>query len=237
MREKARRGEQTFSLTADVAEALQQVPVDRRDWHLLGCQVEAGGDVYINSVGTFGVASASYYWSERPFLGPLYRFMSLHPRNSVWLDRDLPALFLRCGVGNGTESAQASEGRSGIVGWAPVKNSEGKLDPWLSPWFSYEHTRLDWPWIFERERGDKPSLIISTLEALAVHIDEPVLNKINVDQVPVQRSRDGTLLLSKNDCPQRRQSGGPRGRRTTRPIPSRMEMRAESTPREESLLT
>ena len=38
--------------------------MDKRDWHLLGCQVEAGGDVYINTVGTFGVASASYYWSR-----------------------------------------------------------------------------------------------------------------------------------------------------------------------------
>ena len=63
MREKARRDEQTFSSTADVAEA-HQVPVDRRDWHLLECQVEAGDDVFINTVGTFGVASASYYWSR-----------------------------------------------------------------------------------------------------------------------------------------------------------------------------
>ena len=62
MRVKARTGEQTFSLTADVAEAHRQVPVDRRDWHLLGCQVEAGGDVFINAVRTFGIASASYYW-------------------------------------------------------------------------------------------------------------------------------------------------------------------------------
>ena len=52
MREKEMRevGERTFSLTADVAEAHQQVPIDPRDWHLLGCQVEAGGDVYINAV-------------------------------------------------------------------------------------------------------------------------------------------------------------------------------------------
>ena len=62
--EKARRGEQTFSLTAHVTEAHRQVPVDKGDWHLLGCQVEAGGDVYIDTVGTLGVASASYNWSR-----------------------------------------------------------------------------------------------------------------------------------------------------------------------------
>ena len=35
-----------------------------RDWHLLRCQVEARGDVLINTVGTFGVVSASYSWSR-----------------------------------------------------------------------------------------------------------------------------------------------------------------------------
>ena len=48
MREKARLGERTFALTADVAEAHRQIPIHPRDWHLLGCQIEAGGDVYIN---------------------------------------------------------------------------------------------------------------------------------------------------------------------------------------------
>ena len=64
MRQKAAVGERTFALTADVAEAHRQVPVDPRDWYLLGSQVVPGGDVYINTVGTFGVASASYYWSR-----------------------------------------------------------------------------------------------------------------------------------------------------------------------------
>ena len=35
----------------------------RSDWYLLGCQIQPGGTVYVNKVGTFGVASASYYWS------------------------------------------------------------------------------------------------------------------------------------------------------------------------------
>ena len=64
MRERARLGERIFALIADVAEAHVQIPIHPRDWHLLGCQVEVGGDVFINKVGTFGVASASYYWSR-----------------------------------------------------------------------------------------------------------------------------------------------------------------------------
>ena len=64
MREKARIGELTFALSADVTEAHRQVPIHPDDWHLLGCQVIPGGDAFVNTVGTFGIASASYYWSR-----------------------------------------------------------------------------------------------------------------------------------------------------------------------------
>ena len=64
MREKARSGEKTFALTADVKEAHRQIPVARRDWRLLGCRARPGTFVYINKVGTFGVSSSSYYWSR-----------------------------------------------------------------------------------------------------------------------------------------------------------------------------
>ena len=75
-------------------------------------------------------------------------------------------------------------------------NTEGKHDPWLSPWFSYELTRTDWPWIFEK--GDKPSLIIATLEALAVLIslkiffgDEPKQGRTKVQVVPTRTDNRG----------------------------------------------
>ena len=38
--------------------AHRQVPIAEQDWHLLGCRVEEGGPIYVNTVGTFGVASA-----------------------------------------------------------------------------------------------------------------------------------------------------------------------------------
>ena len=56
----------------------------------------------------------------------------------------------------------ASAGRTSIGGWFP----EGDLSPWASQWFSLEITREDFPWVFEK--GDRPSLVISTLEALAI---------------------------------------------------------------------
>ena len=64
MREKAKAGEVTFGLTADVKEAHRQVPIHPDDWHLLVCQLENGREVFVNIVGTFGVSSASYCWSQ-----------------------------------------------------------------------------------------------------------------------------------------------------------------------------
>ena len=43
MREKAKAGEVTFGLTADVKEAHRNVPIHLDDWHLLGCQLNKGG--------------------------------------------------------------------------------------------------------------------------------------------------------------------------------------------------
>ena len=43
---------------------------------------------------------------------------------------------------------------------------DGRLDLKASPWFSLESLEDEWPWVFAKSR--KSSLVISTLEALAV---------------------------------------------------------------------
>ena len=312
LREKAGLEEPTFALTADISEAHRQVPIDARDWHYLGCQVTPESDVYVHTVGTFGVASASYFWSrvatavgrlsqylagheahtwhllvaddyhldaggrayraalvvffvlcavagvplswhktaggdtvswigfellhrshrlgiserraawfvrwtkevadsehvhmtkfeeglgrimnvagaldyERPFLGPLYRFLALHPRNTT---RHVPshvAFILRylsaqisktrhCECAREMRStmlaprvdAQASDTRTGIGGWEPKLDKRGVPDKSRSRWFSLQITKERWPWVYSK--GDKPALIVATLEALAVLI-------------------------------------------------------------------
>ena len=62
--------------------------------------------------------------------------------------------------------AQASQDRTGIGGWAPEFDEEGRPDPCTSGRNSHEITEAEWPWIFER--SDKPARVISTMEALAV---------------------------------------------------------------------
>ena len=64
LREKARTRLPSFALTADVTVAHRQVSIDPQDWHFLGTQIYPGGLVYVNKVGTFGIASASYWWSR-----------------------------------------------------------------------------------------------------------------------------------------------------------------------------
>ena len=77
MREKSKTGEPTFALTADVTEAHRQIPIAEQDWHLLGCQVQPGGEVFVNTVGTFGVACASYCWSRvGSAIGRLCQYLS-----------------------------------------------------------------------------------------------------------------------------------------------------------------
>ena len=45
VRQKAKSGEVTFGLIADVKEAHRQVPIHPDDWQLLGCQLERGSEV------------------------------------------------------------------------------------------------------------------------------------------------------------------------------------------------
>ena len=83
MREKSKVGELTFALSADVTEAHRQVPIRPDDWHSLGCQVSPCGDVFVNTVGTFGIASASYYWSwVAAAIGRLVQYLSAYTSTS-----------------------------------------------------------------------------------------------------------------------------------------------------------
>jgi hypothetical protein len=61
-----------FCLTIDVSHAHRQIPVREEDWGYLACRAEEGAvqkiteedELYVNTVGTFGVGSASYWWAR-----------------------------------------------------------------------------------------------------------------------------------------------------------------------------
>ena len=122
---------------------------------------------------------------ERPFPAPLYMFLTMHPRDAVrrvppyvafilryWAGEISKKRHYKCGTRITTADctprvdAQASDSRTGTGGWFPARDQAGNLGPWLSSWFSLEITREEFPWIFEK--GNRPSLVISTLEAFAM---------------------------------------------------------------------
>ena len=97
---------------------------------------------------------------ERPFLAPLHRFMTMHPRHSVQTVPPYVSFFLKfladqvsqcrhysCYVkefparSTPRVDAQASDSSAGIGGWLPSIRSDGSIDIWSSYWFSLELKR------------------------------------------------------------------------------------------------
>ena len=50
-------------LVGDVSKAHRRVKVRRQDWGFQACRLRPG-HVWLNCVGTYGVASAGYWWSR-----------------------------------------------------------------------------------------------------------------------------------------------------------------------------
>ena len=64
LRQLAKQQGRKFGFKVDVKDAHRLIPVSPLDWHLLACRGTCSGDVYVNTTGTFGVASAAYWWSR-----------------------------------------------------------------------------------------------------------------------------------------------------------------------------
>ena len=78
----------------------------------------------------------------------------------------MSALRLRHETSAPRVDAQSSSSHTEIGGWFSVFDSNAKIDFWNSDWFTLEIHEGDFPWVFGK--GSKLSLVISTLEALAV---------------------------------------------------------------------
>ena len=57
--------EACFALSADIRHAHRRVLIRERDWGLLGCRASTSAKtVWANTVGTFGISSAAYWWTR-----------------------------------------------------------------------------------------------------------------------------------------------------------------------------
>ena len=168
---------------------------------------------------------------ERPFLAPMYKYMTIHPRHSVQVVPSYVSFFLRflasqvvrkrhysCAVQTFPASAaprvdaQASAERTGIGGWLPAVRPDGSLDLWRSRWFSHELTRESWPWVYEK--SDTPSLLISTLEALAVLFSLMLF----FEELPREPRTRVQVAPTWTDNRARHRSSGPHEQRTAKRI-------------------
>ena len=147
MREKSKTSEPTFALTADVTEAHRQIPIVEQDWHLLGCQVQPGGEVFANTVGTFGVASASYSWSRvGSAIGRLCQYIS-GTSARTWHLLVADDYHLDAGGPRYRESIIVFFGLCSVLG-VPVssrKTSGGDTVSWVDSNHYTGHTRLACP--------------------------------------------------------------------------------------------
>ena len=64
MRYQSASGKRFGVLLVDVSGAHRTVAVREEDWPLQACQLEPGGDVFVNCVSTFGISSAAYWWGR-----------------------------------------------------------------------------------------------------------------------------------------------------------------------------
>ena len=64
LRQLANHSGPKFGFKVDVKDAHRLIPIKPCDWHLLCCRCEVGKEIYVNKTGTFGVASAAYWWSR-----------------------------------------------------------------------------------------------------------------------------------------------------------------------------
>ena len=70
----------------DVRKAHRQIRIKGSDWGLLGCRADdKSSDVYLNKVGTFGVASAGYWWSRLAALIVRLVHYRLGAELAIWL--------------------------------------------------------------------------------------------------------------------------------------------------------
>jgi hypothetical protein len=61
---EAESGEPHFALTLDVSDAHKTILIHPDDWPRQACQVRPGEDIFMHKTGTFGIASAGYWWGR-----------------------------------------------------------------------------------------------------------------------------------------------------------------------------
>ena len=169
MRMQAARGTPHCGVTVDVEGAHKVIVVRPEDWPLQACQIVPGGDVFLNTRGTFGIASAAYWWGR--LAAALSRAGLLVPWLPLWAflfadDYDLTA-----------EGKEFMMSILAFVLWLDVlgvplswKKSRGGL---TYTWVGYEKSLREWTLgISEQRAAWVDRWLTKVLDARRVHTGE-----------------------------------------------------------------
>ena len=88
LQEVADSGQAAFTLVGDVCTAHRRFFIQQSDWGLQACCVRPG-HVWLNKVGTYGIASISYWWTRLVAAigrGVLYVMMREFVFQSIYVD-------------------------------------------------------------------------------------------------------------------------------------------------------
>ena len=137
---------------------------------------------FAEGLGRLGFAT-SVLESEKPFLAPLYSFVSVHFEgarvrlplfvlmNLLWVEtrvrrrRTVDCALRRESLGQLFRVDAKAEGDDVAVGgWAPAVQSDGSISKFRSPWFAIRLTRASDPWAFSK---GEPYKVVMALEATA----------------------------------------------------------------------
>ncbi len=143
------------------------------------------------------VAGALLY--ERPFLSPLFSFLSWYPDSAlkplpvyvllvlkhlgerIKRRRHYPSAVKRSALKLGPRvDAKAEGSQIGVGGWLPQLGAGGEIDKSASRWFSLELDRESAPWAYLRD--GQPFRVIAALEAYGVLIAA----KVFLQEIPEQ---------------------------------------------------
>ena len=171
---RAEQASELLALAADVAEAHRQVPIDRRDWHLLGSQVPPRRDnirqccrhlrgglsilLLVKNRISFGPVSHTISRATQRSLGTYWwRTISTSTREEVVIVKPLLSFFILCAL-SGVPLSWSKTARGDTVAWVGFEILHRSYSLGISA------RRAEWFVIWTRDMASRPVVNMDNFE-------------------------------------------------------------------------
>jgi hypothetical protein len=145
LHEMSRDGLAHFALPVDMSKAHRRTHMREQDWGYQACQVSLVPDtVFLNKVGTFGISSASYWWSRLLACIIRAQHYCLSKRFMTWILTYVDDIWMTAGGPHSFTALSLSLLFYALLGvpfaWHKVKGG-AQLD-WVGYWIDVERFRV-----------------------------------------------------------------------------------------------